>query len=790
MANKNIQLKDGNGNLLMPKTGADVVTFDKTLSNIGDGDVQSAIDTLCDGTLGRNEDMLEDLQYSRFCKAYKGVRQNAYIKGSDGGTTTPLELNYSSTYCVMIFQINGGEKFQFKRLRQGTGMYSYAFYDTYVSCTGSNYIKLTGTNFISGQRRTSGNNSTDLNFEFTAPANARMMLVQTLQNATYRLYQSGNVVTINQLMINPAVSIADKTGMIIDDWTLMVINTTSLSVGSTMPYWSNSSTIRGKRLSVKQGQVLLVDLTMPDTGHSVIFTDNSRVITEMHSGHTKQSLIVPNDGYAYLMDNQLTTSNYIYNDANGGIAMRIEEVEESRRDDVSTLQSSISSVNTNIRSLITNGIAPFIPYWANPLATTNDNHRQLVREVYVPNASPNVIYTLRCGRNYTQMNLYLDADGTQIASATKGVTNASGTAWYPTAINGLWQLMNGADVIAYVKLKNTEWLKELFLDAPLSTTNKFTTDALRVEQIEDLSCSPYINFLLNSSSSGSSTTPWADKVIAMYGDSVASGNDAVKPYTIIGNDWMVRVADYLGASRVYNRSMPSTSNKDTGNGGKICGVDETGHQTFNGYLQTAYNITWSSYKGDPSQITIPTGTEAVIPSAGCYWERITKMFPTSIKTTINAIFIFFHNDGSSSVEPSWVANSSVDAEWAASGSEYYGKYNGDYNISETTGALYSTIMKMQLWMPQALIILCTPWSGLQNTTNVIANRTAQSDNVRYAAINNSVPLIDVNAICAVNGRNGSLYMKDSSDWVHPNVDGGKLLARAFCSGMLGIVPKF
>ena len=63
----------------------------------------------------------------------------------------------------------------------------------------------------------------------------------------------------------------------------------------------------------------------------------------------------------------------------------------------------------------------------------------------------------------------------------------------------------------------------------------------------------------------------------------------------------------------------------------------------------------------------------------------------------------------------WVAVSVVDTAWAADATYYNG---GDFNISSFKGAVASTILKLQIWCPNARLVFASPLSGRGTTSGV------------------------------------------------------------------------
>jgi len=164
------------------------------------------------------------------------------------------------------------------------------------------------------------------------------------------------------------------------------------------------------------------------------------------------------------------------------------------------------------------------------------------------------------------------------------------------------------------------------------------------------------------------------------------------------------------------------------------------------------------------------------------------MYPASIKDSIDAVFVMFHNDSVDGNEFAWVEGDTTDPEWAAS--EQYATYGGDYNISTLEGGIASTIMKLQAWLPNAVIILGTPING-QGTTGQLrpdANGLyKQVQHVKNVGLRFSIPVIDVYATCGINGLNRTEYITDN---IHPySVAGSKMVARAVIGGFKTILPK-
>ena len=290
------------------------------------------------------------------------------------------------------------------------------------------------------------------------------------------------------------------------------------------------------------------------------------------------------------------------------------------------------------------------------------------------------------------------------------------------------------------------------------------------------------------------SSDWNGKTIATYGDSVTAINNGNHTYPYksadVSDKWGVRVADYYRFAKHYGRGIGGQTFVWGANGGALSYVDKSGDcpnirissKTYDDYLN--------------GNATIPEGYIA-IRGALSSWVRITNMFPSSIKDDIDVITIMCHNDAtvSSSIQDAdvtFVEGSNVDKEWASS--SYYSTYGGDYNLDNSVrGAICSTIMKLQAWIPNAVIVLMTPISGRGKEGELNVNLTdATMQNLAKACRDVhdliSVPLIDVYASDGINGLNRTRYIKDG---IHPYLeDGKKMVARAIIGGLKYIIPNF
>lgn len=287
--------------------------------------------------------------------------------------------------------------------------------------------------------------------------------------------------------------------------------------------------------------------------------------------------------------------------------------------------------------------------------------------------------------------------------------------------------------------------------------------------------------IMESKISASLVSDWKDKNIALYGDSITaiSNGDFAKPYIDL-TKWGTIIADYFSFSNIYGRGAGGQKYAWGDNGGAVVFVN----QTTGNYDSRNDSYNYDNYTGEiPADCIKTRGTFSS-------WHRITSMFPASIKDTIHCIIIKGGtNDAVDASDLSWVSNSNIDVEWSSSA--YYTIYGGDFNINTLKGGIASTIMKMQAWMPQAIIIIATPLPGRGTTGQInlvpVTDEYTKSIYVRDVAKIFSIPIIDVNANSGINGLNRTTYI---SDGVHPySLTGNKMLARTIIGGLKGINPK-
>lgn len=269
--------------------------------------------------------------------------------------------------------------------------------------------------------------------------------------------------------------------------------------------------------------------------------------------------------------------------------------------------------------------------------------------------------------------------------------------------------------------------------------------------------------------------PWENKIWAVYGDSIG----AISNGNGLNLGWTKYVNNHHHFSNFYGRSIGGQRYVWGNNGGSVSFVNSDG--SFDS-RNDSYNL--DNYTG-----SIPNGCVACRGSF-CSWSRITSMFPAAIKDTIDMVFILGGtNDNLDDNDIEFITENTTDTEWAAS--EYYSKVGGDYNINTIRGAIASTVMKFQFWMPNALIIIGTNLSGRGDGTSISTNlEISEYDKSiieKEMASRMSCPCIDVFATSGISPWNRNLYMADA---VHPYLDAGEMmLGRTVASGLTSIIPK-
>jgi hypothetical protein len=253
----------------------------------------------------------------------------------------------------------------------------------------------------------------------------------------------------------------------------------------------------------------------------------------------------------------------------------------------------------------------------------------------------------------------------------------------------------------------------------------------------------------------------SNSVVAVYGDSITAISNGNDKYV----GWAKHFAEECNLKSFYGRGIGGSRYSYSWGGGAV---------TFVSTDDGTYNSRNNSYNKDNYTGDVPEGCVA-IRSALCSWDRITHMFPASIKDSVDYVILFGGaNDTDSEIveEAEFVEGSSDDPEWYSS--DEYATYGGDFNISCMRGALASCIMKFQAWMPNAKIIVATPISGQGTTgqisTDIFIKMYDKSVQIKEIASRCSCPCIDVYGTDGISPFNRTRYITDS---IHPYNDYGR-----------------
>lgn len=250
------------------------------------------------------------------------------------------------------------------------------------------------------------------------------------------------------------------------------------------------------------------------------------------------------------------------------------------------------------------------------------------------------------------------------------------------------------------------------------------------------------------------TSGWAGLTWCSYGDSIT-----------FESSWQDYVTEYFGFFEHYQRGL---------GGCRFVNNGQTWYANADG--------TYNSMRGFAGVWEAPEGTTE---HEGwmCSWDRITTMIPQDVDLVV-------------------IMAGTNDADQAT------GSPMGDlsYPFDEATfkGAVASTVIKIQEWVPDAVIVLASPPSGRgkfeewmekdsdmnRNQTEAVYNSlgfTTQdyAEAVEEVAEYLSIPFIDVFGNTGINPFNRQKYIRDL---VHPTPEGGKAIARIMIGGLERLAP--
>ena len=285
---------------------------------------------------------------------------------------------------------------------------------------------------------------------------------------------------------------------------------------------------------------------------------------------------------------------------------------------------------------------------------------------------------------------------------------------------------------------------------------------------------------------------WNGSIVALFGNSITAQCNGDYEYEF-NNSWGGIFAQNVKLHKLFARGVGGQTYK-WNDGAYYCKAGGTG-----GYVNR-YKVQDGQISTSAGQVSVTTteeekqAIEAVLGYSieihrGCFcsWDRITSMFPPSIKNTIQAVCIMggtndfsgveeIESSGADgSLEPLWSAENQTDTDWKNAEGYYNG---GDYDVTNTWGGMASCLMKMQVWMPQAKIIVLVPITRKGVNFNVPVNSVGAThqdlcQSVKSVADWCNVETIDMNC-CGINQFNIDAML---SDGVHPSSNGQKRMGQ-------------
>lgn len=301
-----------------------------------------------------------------------------------------------------------------------------------------------------------------------------------------------------------------------------------------------------------------------------------------------------------------------------------------------------------------------------------------------------------------------------------------------------------------------------------------------------------------------SISQWKNAIAALFGNSITAACNGDYEYDF-NNSWGGIFAKKLGLHKLFARGVGGQTYK-WNDGAYYCKAGSTG-----GYVgrYKAVDGSISQSNGQVSVNTTAEEKEAIEAVLGyqieihrgcfCSWDRITSMFPKSIKDTIQAVCIMggtndfggveeIESSGTDgSLKPLWSAENRTDTDWINAVGYYNG---GDYDVKNTWGGMASCLMKMQVWMPQAKIIVLVPITRKGVNFNVPVNSVEAThqdlcESVKSVADWCNVETIDMNC-CGINQFNIDDMLADG---VHPSSKGQKRMGQ-YLATKFSCIVKF
>lgn len=291
-----------------------------------DEKIEGNVEELRDEVLG--DEWVDEIHGRRFLSL--GSEYGWYRNYTTLRNTNVLTGDWNAN--VIGFKVKAGDKFRL--VGMSTNNYSYstsspmaAFFDVYEvpTASGSSPSDYTFPNaqYVGGYVPTPLVAIDDI---VEIPQGVEMVVFRATKSGVissggYLWYAADDKSSCYRYLGN-VLSIADKTGYKIDTWTDdEIITSTTLAVGSIVPYWSDGTRYgcRGVRLNVKEGDKILLDTYSPAL-FGLIFTDENRVVKALYDDRRFDGVwTAPVNGYCYIQD-VLYRDNYHYASAHGHLA--------------------------------------------------------------------------------------------------------------------------------------------------------------------------------------------------------------------------------------------------------------------------------------------------------------------------------------------------------------------------------------------------------------------------------------------------------------------------------------
>lgn len=241
---------------------------------------------------------------------------------------------------------------------------------------------------------------------------------------------------------------------------------------------------------------------------------------------------------------------------------------------------------------------------------------------------------------------------------------------------------------------------------------------------------------------------WKGAKGAGYGDSITAlcNGDYIG---VFNETWLPNMAKKLEFSELYCRGVGGQTYRWNDNA-YYSKVGSTGnyvnrYKAKNGQINSNNGIvTVNTTEEEKQEIETVLGYPIEI-HRGCFcsWDRITSMFPEGIKDMIDVIYIMGGTNDFNGVEeiesggtngslrPLWSVDNQTDTDWINAEGYYNG---GDYDVTNTWGGMASCLMKMQIWMPQAKVIVLVPITR----KGINYNNPTNDSGVTYQDLSNAI----------------------------------------------------